>query len=179
MAALTGMGYSAAQAAGLTANFTAESGLNAGAVGDNGQAFGIGQWHADRQAAFAAKFGHPIQQSTLAEQLQFSDYELHTTEQGALGHLQAAGSAGEAGAAISRYYERPAAVDEAATNRAELANNLFNNFKPGDGAPGASGKVDVNVKVSTDGAPTKVTSKSSGAVSQPKIAMAGVGTGGL
>ena len=179
MNSLMNMGYSESQAAGLVANFSAESGLNPGLTGDSGQAYGIGQWHPDRQALFAKRFGHSIVGSSLGEQLQFSDYELHTTERGALGHLQTAGSASAAGDAVSRYYERPRAVDDAAFNRAQLATDLFNNFKPGEGAPGASGKVDVNVKVSTDGAPAKVTSKSSGGVSQPKIAMAGVGAGGL
>jgi hypothetical protein len=39
------LGWNPAQAAGLAANVRAESGFNPNAVGDNGAAYGIAQWH--------------------------------------------------------------------------------------------------------------------------------------
>lgn len=58
-------GWSGAQSAGLAANLLAESNFDPTAVGDNGKAYGIGQWHGDRQALFAKVFHHDIQHSTL------------------------------------------------------------------------------------------------------------------
>ena len=62
------MGWSKEQASGLAANLNIESGLRPNIAGDNGAAYGIGQWHADRQAEFARVFGHDIRGSTLDEQ---------------------------------------------------------------------------------------------------------------
>ncbi|WNC90960.1 phage tail tape measure protein [Paraburkholderia sp. FT54] len=103
------MGWTQEQASGLAANFWKESLFNPKAVGDNGHAYGIGQWHEDRQAEFKKRFGIDIQQSTLDQQLQFADYELrHGKEQKAGQALSAAASAQDAGGIVSRLYERPA-----------------------------------------------------------------------
>lgn len=69
-------GWTREQAAGIVANLSAESGLRPGAVGDNGQAFGVGQWHPDRQANFAKWAGHDLNKSTQLEQYGFVNYEL-------------------------------------------------------------------------------------------------------
>lgn len=103
------MGWTQEQASGLAANFWKESLFNPTAVGDNGHAYGIGQWHEDRQAEFKKRFGIDIRQSTLDQQLQFADYELrHGKEQKAGQALSAAASAQDAGGIVSRLYERPA-----------------------------------------------------------------------
>jgi len=73
-------GWSAAQAAGIAANLWAESKLDPHAEGDGGAAYGIGQWHPNRQEAFKRLFNKDIRQSTLGEQLTFYDWELHNTE---------------------------------------------------------------------------------------------------
>ena len=94
------------QATGLVANLYGESGLNPTAVGDNGKAYGIAQWHPDRQAEFARVFGHDIRKSTLQEQLDFVTYELTHKESAALKELQKSSTVGEAvKAGLS--YERP------------------------------------------------------------------------
>ena len=69
-------GWSAAQAAGIVANLDKESGLTAGKFGDNGKAYGLAQWHKDRQDAFKKWSGHDIQHSSLAEQYAFVNQEL-------------------------------------------------------------------------------------------------------
>lgn len=121
-------GMSKEQAAGVVANLTRESRLNARAVGDGGKAYGIGQWHPDRQANFAKVFGHSMHDSTLDEQLRFVQWELANTESGAGRKLKAAGSARLAGEVISRNYERPAATASEAAARGALAEHLAANY---------------------------------------------------
>ncbi|MDT6962907.1 phage tail tip lysozyme [Cupriavidus sp. SZY C1] len=104
------LGWSHDQAAGIVANLQREStaGLNHRAVGDNGQAYGVAQWHPDRQANFKAWSGKDIRDSSLMEQLQFVNYELtRGAEQRAGQLLRAAQNAQQAGEIVSRYYERP------------------------------------------------------------------------
>ena len=80
-------GWTPAQAAGLVGNLQAESGVNLkpNAVGDGGDAYGIAQWQAPRQADFQAKYGFPIQQANLNQQLEFVNYELTQGKEQAAG----------------------------------------------------------------------------------------------
>lgn len=52
MAYFQARGWTKEQAAGLAANIKRESAFRPDAVGDNGKAYGIAQWHPDRQAEF-------------------------------------------------------------------------------------------------------------------------------
>lgn len=112
------------QAAGIVANLEAESGFKHTAIGDNGKAFGIGQWHPDRQAKFKKKFGKDIRQSSYQEQLAFVNWELNNNESSAGKKLRQSKSANQAGAIVSRYYERPAAVEAEAMKRSAMAQNI-------------------------------------------------------
>ncbi|RDU99234.1 phage tail tip lysozyme [Trinickia dinghuensis] len=113
------MGWSPAQAAGIASNIFRESGYDPTASGDNGQAYGLGQWHKDRQEEFRKRFGKDIRQSSLDEQLQFIDYEMRLgNERRAGAALQRATSAAQAGEIVSRLYERPAQADNEAAIRA-------------------------------------------------------------
>lgn len=114
-------GWSPAQASGLVANLQMESSMNERISGDGGKAYGLAQWHADRQAVFEKAFGKPIRSSTFAEQLAFVDYELRNNEKSAGQRLAQARSAAEAGDIVSRYYERPAAVEWDAARRSNAA----------------------------------------------------------
>lgn len=148
---LLNMGMSRRDAAGLMANFTAESGLSPTAVGDNGRAYGIGQWHADRQLLFKKLFGHDIRKSTFSEQLAFARWELGNTERGAQARAGSAGTAGEAGAMYSRFYERPGDAAGQALLRAHIADYIYRqNF--GRAAP-AQGTQRLDVHVRMTGAP--------------------------
>jgi TP901 family phage tail tape measure protein len=116
------MGWTKEQASGLAANFWKESLFNPRAVGDGGKAFGIGQWHPDRQADFKKLFGVDMQKSTLDQQLQFADYELRRgNEQKAGQALSRATSAQDAGSVVSRLYERPADANGEAAQRGQMA----------------------------------------------------------
>lgn len=126
-------GWSKAQAAGIVANLRSESAMNPGASGDGGSAFGIAQWHPDRQAAFKAWAGKDIRGSSLAEQLAFVHFELSAGgEQRAGAALRGVGSASDAAAIVSRMYERPKDAEGEASRRARLAMLMM-------GQPGASG----------------------------------------
>lgn len=119
------MGWTPEQAAGVVANLVAESSLNPAAVGDGGQAYGIAQWHPDRQANFAAVIGRDIKGSSLEEQLAFVHAELNRFEKSAGDALRLCATASEAGACISTKYERPADRDGEAAKRAALAESIF------------------------------------------------------
>lgn len=120
-------GWSQEQAAGIVANLQSESGLKSHAVGDGGAAYGMGQWHPDRQANFKAVYGHDIRDSTPQEQLSFADWELNNTEKRAGDRLKQAKDAKEAGAIVSQFDERPADVQGEAMRRGALAQQLAGN----------------------------------------------------
>lgn len=121
-------GWTRQQASGIAANLWFESMYNPSAVGDNGHAYGIAQWHEDRQAAFKKLFGIDIRKSTLDQQLQFVDYELRNgSDKGARqagNALMGADNAAQAGAIVSRLYERPADSDGEAARRAQAADSI-------------------------------------------------------
>lgn len=129
---LMGQGWTAPQAAGIIANLEAESGLNPFAQGDKNKAgqltaYGIGQWHADRQRAYAEFFGHSIQSvrdpsRALAEQLEFVQHELRAGAYKQAGmDLALDRSARAAGYDVSRLYERPGGGTKEAVRRGDAA----------------------------------------------------------
>jgi hypothetical protein len=154
-----GQGWSAEQAAGIVANLVKESGLNPKARGDSGHAYGLGQFHEDRQANFARFAGKDIRQSSFEEQLAFVQHELTGSESRAGRMLGAAASAYEAGETVSRRYERPRYADAEARARGALAEKLnivieLRNAPPGTLAhaegPGAA-QVAMNVQNAMEG----------------------------
>ncbi|QNB08336.1 hypothetical protein G5S34_17295 [Herbaspirillum frisingense] len=120
------LGWSHDQAAGIVANLKAEnSSFDPRQSGDGGRAYGIGQWHPDRQANFRAWSGKDIRESSLMEQLQFVNYELtQGAEQRAGQLLRAAQNAQQAGDIVSRYYERPRDTEGEAARRGASAVEL-------------------------------------------------------
>ncbi|MBD1412855.1 phage tail tip lysozyme [Burkholderia contaminans] len=130
------MGWTRAQAAGLAANLWRESLFDPRAVGDSGRAYGIGQWHEDRQAEFKKLFGIDIRKSSLDQQLQFVNYELRQGKESRAGTLLSqAKSAEQAGNIVSRFYERPGDVNGEASKRSQIASAIFNS--PSSQSPSA------------------------------------------
>lgn len=130
-------GWTREQAEGIAANLEQESGFKADAEGDGGQAYGLAQWHPDRQAEFAKKYGKDIRKSTGAEQLEFINYELtRGNEQSAGNSLKTATNAYDAAAIVSRQYERPGvddmAKDREAASRADRADSYRSRTAPTD-----------------------------------------------
>ncbi|WP_313537634.1 phage tail tip lysozyme [Sphingomonas sp.] len=119
-------GWTRAQAAGIVANLDAESRMEANIrQTGGGPGYGLGQWEGPRQADFAAFSGHDIRNSTFEEQLAFVQHELKGTESAAGRRLGQATSAGDAGAIVCRYYERPADIVGDSAYRSQLANTIF------------------------------------------------------
>ena len=142
-------GWSKSQSAGIAANIMSEdASLNPFAKGDFDRdrvdpstgkfhkgtntftAFGIGQWHEDRQKEYAKHYGHTMQSVTnkdqaLKEQLDFINYELKEGLKKSVGdHLKAIRDAVEAGSYVSRAYESPRDKDGEAKKRGALASSI-------------------------------------------------------
>jgi hypothetical protein len=125
-------GFSRPQAEGIVANLIVESKLNPGAVGDNGQAYGIAQWHPDRQKIFGKVPGHEgqdIHGSSMTDQLDLLIYELGTSEMLANKAVRNTTTAGDAAAAFDQKYERESGTQNGGTGatqgkREALANSI-------------------------------------------------------
>lgn len=114
----TGQGWSQNAAAAIAANLSAESNMNPFAKGDwnaktkSYDAYGIAQWHPDRQAEYARVFGHTMQSvsdisAARREQLAFVNYELTRGNYKDVGSRIQNMDADDAGYLVSKRYERP------------------------------------------------------------------------
>lgn len=118
-------GWSKEQSAGIVGNLIAESSLKTNILGDGGRAYGIAQWHSDRQQLFSRVYGKDIRQSTFKEQLSFVDWELKNTERSAGNTLMRSTDAGQAAAIVDQYYERSRGLHR--QRRINTANRLVGN----------------------------------------------------
>jgi hypothetical protein len=133
-------GWTREQAVGIVANLKRESSMNPNAVGDGGKAYGLAQWHPDRQKAISEMAGQDVKTMTFYEQLAAIDRELKTTERSAGYALKEATTAEEAARIVSEKYERPANRTGEANLRAEMATRLH------DESLAASRNVEINQK---------------------------------
>lgn len=116
-------GWSEDQSQGILDRLTKESSLNPQAVGDNGSAYGLAQWHPSRQYDFARWANHSIKDSTFFEQLGFINYELtEGNERKAGDALRKTRSRTEAYDSFTKNYERPAVVQNNTINVHTAAN---------------------------------------------------------
>lgn len=101
-------GYTAEQSAGLVANLAQEDGnFDPSKVGDNGTAYGIGQWHHDRQEDFRRVIGRDIHGSSRDDQLRFMKWELDNRSYLGGADIKRAQTASQAAALASVDYFRP------------------------------------------------------------------------
>lgn len=122
-------GLSHEAAAGLVANEEAESGFNPAARGDGGRAHGLFQHHPDRRAAILAGTGIDMSTADAKQQREAAHWEMTKgQERKTWNMLQGVTSAGEAGAIVSREYERPADRAGEASKRAAAANGWAARF---------------------------------------------------
>jgi hypothetical protein len=113
------------QAAAVAANLFSESNYKHKLFGDHKKAYGIAQWHSERQAAFAALFKKNIRNSSLKEQLDFIDYELRKGSEKRAGcALKNAKTAKVAARVVSKMYLRPKAINYESEKRAVLAHEF-------------------------------------------------------
>jgi hypothetical protein len=131
-------GFSRNAAIGMAANIARESTFNQHAVGDHGQAYGIGQWHPDRQANFAKVMGLPIQGSSYQQQLAFYAYEVKHNKR-LMGMLSQDPGAGQAAMAVSMLNERPADKEGEMIARAKIAQGMVNAYPGAPQGPQVAG----------------------------------------
>lgn len=122
-------GWTHNQACGIVANLQAESQVDpTQAQHSGGPGYGIAQWEHPRQNLFQRLYGRDIHGSSLDQQLAFVQYELTNTEQEAGRHLRATKTAGEAGASVCRFYERPSDTEGQAKYRCQLAETIAKSY---------------------------------------------------
>lgn len=116
-----GGGWTQEQAAGIVANLQAESGVrpwedsppdSAGRTAD-----GIAQWRGPRKAKFQEKYGKPVLQGSLQEQLEFVNWELNNTHRNAGSSLRTATTAEQAATIVYKQYEIPGDEDTSGGQR--------------------------------------------------------------
>lgn len=95
-----GLGLTKEQAAGLAGNIMQESGFNPKAVGDNGKAHGIAQWHPNRRKNI------DILNTSFEDQVTYLIKELKGPEKYALMRLRSTGNFSRAATVVDHYYER-------------------------------------------------------------------------
>ena len=98
-------GWTPEQSIGIIGNIKRESGFNPNAIGDAGKAFGLAQWHPDRQAKAKSLYGNNWK--SFENQLKFIDWELKNTEKVAGDKLKKTKGVWQAGQVVSDFYERP------------------------------------------------------------------------
>ena len=135
-------GWTQEQAAGIVANLHAESKFKADAVGDGGKAYGIAQWHPDRQRKFQEIYGKPIQQANFKEQLEFVDWELNNTEKKAGNRLRSAQTAEQAAQIVDAHYERSAAGAAGNSYGRMAVASQIQNLKPAETTTNITGTMD-------------------------------------
>lgn len=117
---LISLGYSKAIASGIAGNIYVESKYDPMAIGDNGQSFGLAQWHKSRWDALKnwAKERN-LNVNSFETQLKFIDWELNNTEKKAKAKLMQSETPRESAFAFAKYYERPAFISEERMSKAE------------------------------------------------------------
>lgn len=171
-------GYTSEQAAGLVANLSQESGFNPDKPGDNGTAYGMGQWHSDRQADYLRLYHHRMQDvhgdQARDEQLNFMMWELKNRSYLGDSQLRRAGTASQAAAIASVDYFRPGKTqaDQLAEmqRRAGLGRDWSSALTPTASLPSASSQgqspydkmlLDLHISAKTPaGTTVKATSRS-------------------
>lgn len=107
---IKGGGLSPNLSPGIMKRLMDESGLDPAAIGDGGKAYGIAQWHADRQANFARVMGRDIHGSSLQDQEKFVNWELLHGDPGARRaekEMEKTNSEADKYRIFTKFFERP------------------------------------------------------------------------
>ncbi len=133
-------GYTKEQAAAWVAASERESGGNPNAIGDNGKAHGLFQWHQPRRAAIFKGTGIDINNASREDQLKAAAWEAE--QRGDAGLIKGAKTADGAAALHTRFFERPADIVGESMRRGQLALSIA-----GDSAAGGAGGGGKNISV--------------------------------
>lgn len=117
---LMGLGYSKSIASGIVGNIYIESRYDPLAIGDNGQSFGLAQWHKSRWDALK-KWSEErnLNIASFETQLKFIDWELKNTEKRAYNELMKTKTPSDAAFVFAKYYERPQVISQQRMYKAE------------------------------------------------------------
>jgi hypothetical protein len=127
------MGWTREQAAGITASFDQESGLNPAARNPKSGAYGLAQWLGSRVSDFKKWSGRDLVGSSLDDQLGFFQYEVTKGKERAAGDaLRAAKTAAEAARIHATMYERPDANEANIARRQSLAEAINSQMQKRD-----------------------------------------------
>lgn len=132
---LVAMGMSPQDAAGAVGNISVESAGKADAKGDGGAAYGLGQWHQDRQAKFKQMYGKDIKDSTHDEQLKFYHDEMEQRHQ-----IPNGATAADSARSIMQHFEVPKDRATGGKNdieRGSIAESVFAGLKNQSSSQGA------------------------------------------
>lgn len=114
------LGYSKAQASGITGNIFVESEYNTKAVGDNGTSFGLAQWHNERWDALKKYASNKkLDPYEIESQLDYLDFELKNSEKNAYNKLKQTNTPYDSAFVFAKYFERPATISERRMEKAE------------------------------------------------------------
>lgn len=124
-------GFSEEQIAWLLANESRESRCNPRAIGDNGSAHWIFQWHPDRRTKILKWTWIDISTASHADQLKAAWWEMTEDdfEKKVFSELKSTTDAWTAAAVISREYLRPWDSEGEQKIRSEYAVNIFRQFR--------------------------------------------------
>lgn len=123
-------GYSKDQAAGIVANMMRESGGNAGARGDGGNAHGLFQWHPARRAAIFKGTGIDVSNASREDQMRAAAWEMQHGNTGFNDKaFRAMSGAASTGAYFSSTFERPANGSNEAIMRGQSAMSLAGGYR--------------------------------------------------
>lgn len=131
-------GMTDARAWGLAGNAVQESRADPNSQpGDMGAAHGLMMWRDERLTGFVRRYGHLPEQGNLDEAIDYIKHELTGPEAEAWRRVQMAGDTpGEAGAAVSTFYERPKDTADEEARRwaiAQALSGMAPNGVPGTG----------------------------------------------
>lgn len=123
---LMSLGYSKQNASGIAGNIFVESRYDPLAIGDNGQSFGLAQWHKSRWKRLNdwAKQNNK-NPNTFQGQLDYLDWELKNTEKNAYKKLLESKTVYESAYNFAKYFERPAVI---VPERMKTAQEIYNNL---------------------------------------------------
>lgn len=138
-------GYPRDVAAGIAANEVRESGGNPGAIGDNGAARGLYQWHPDRVAKIKASTGIDVTSASADDQRRAAAWEIN--QMGLRDSLINSGGAYNSAALFSKKFERPANGDYEAIIRGQEALKIASTSSFGMSSGDSNSSKTVNIKI--------------------------------
>lgn len=119
-------GWQPHQVSAIVGNLLSESNLSTTAIGDNGKATGIAQWHPDRYGILQKKYGN--RSSELLNQLDFVDWELRNTHKAAGDTLKNTKGVWEAGKVVTDKFEAPKVKWNADKRRQKFVTDNYNKY---------------------------------------------------